>query len=248
MLGFLKQSIVNFKHTGAICPSGRGLARRMTATIREHEGPKRVLEVGPGTGPFTREILSTLGPEDRFDIVEINPTFCRHLERQILDGYRGEHPEVAVALHESSIEAADLPGEYDHVVADPRHGRLGLCVDLRLGVVHNALPLLLGLAHDLRLLALAFTATRLAELIGLATGLGQLGLVLVEESHGLIPAGLGLLDGCGDRGAALLDRLAHRAEHELLEDEEGEQEDDDGPDHETRTHLKERIRPHGIDA
>ena len=116
MLGFLKQSIVNFKHTGAICPSGRGLARRMTATIREHEGPKRVLEVGPGTGPFTREILSTLGPEDRFDIVEINPTFCRHLERQILDGYRGEHPKVAVALHESSIEAADLPGEYDHVV------------------------------------------------------------------------------------------------------------------------------------
>ena len=65
-----------------------------------------MLEVGPGT--VVPQILSTLGPEDRFDIVEINPTFCSHLERQILDGYRGEHPEVAVALHESSIEAADL--------------------------------------------------------------------------------------------------------------------------------------------
>ena len=116
MIGFLKQSITNFRHTGALCPSGRNLAREMTRSIREHDGPRRLLEVGPGTGSFTRPILDCLRPGDRFDIVEITPDFCRQLEVKTLGRFRKMNPGIEVNLHQSPIESADVPGNYDHIV------------------------------------------------------------------------------------------------------------------------------------
>ncbi len=116
MLAFLSQSVTRFKHTGAIAPSGGRLAREMTRTIREHEGPRRILEVGPGTGPFTRKILEELRPGDTLDIVEINPFFCRTIEQRLLAPFRHRHPSIPVMLHESPIESAGLTGPYDHIV------------------------------------------------------------------------------------------------------------------------------------
>lgn len=116
MIGFLKQSITNFRHTGALCPSGRLLAREMTRSIREHEGPRRLLEVGPGSGSFTRPILDCLRPGDRFDIVEINPEFCQKLEEKALYDFRKSNPDIEVHLHRCPIESANIPGDYDHIV------------------------------------------------------------------------------------------------------------------------------------
>ena len=116
MLAFLSQSVTRFKHTGAIAPSGGRLAREMTRTIREHEGPRRILEVGPGTGPFTRKILEELRPGDTLDIVEINPFFCRTIEQRLLAPFRHRQPSIPVTLHESPIESAGLTGPYDHIV------------------------------------------------------------------------------------------------------------------------------------
>lgn len=116
MLAFISQSIVRFRHTGAVAPSGVRLAREMTRAVRNHEGPQRVLEVGPGTGPFTRRILETLEPGDTFDLVEINPIFCRKLETEMLGSFRHRNPGIPVRLHEAPIESAELTGGYDHVV------------------------------------------------------------------------------------------------------------------------------------
>ena len=116
MIGFLKQSITNFRHTGALCPSGKMLAREMTRSIRENQSPRRLLEVGPGTGAFTRPILNCLRPGDRFDIVEINPEFCQQLEEKTLIDFRAANPEIEVHLHQCPIESADIAGGYDHIV------------------------------------------------------------------------------------------------------------------------------------
>ena len=116
MIRFITQSLLNFQHTGALCPSGRFLAREMTRTIRERDGSRRVLEVGPGTGPFTRRILDELRPGDRLDIVEINPTFCEQIEKRLLTPFRSRFPDIPIRLHQSPIESADLNGPYDHIV------------------------------------------------------------------------------------------------------------------------------------
>lgn len=116
MLAFLRQAIGDFNHTGAVLPSSRRLARQMTRSLRAAQSPRRILEVGPGTGPFTTVILATLAPEDTFDIVEINPTFCRHLERTLLEPHRRANPDHRVRLHEAAIQDAPLESGYDHIV------------------------------------------------------------------------------------------------------------------------------------
>jgi phospholipid N-methyltransferase len=88
----------------------------MTKSIARVEGPRRILEVGPGTGPFTRAILRKLRAGDHFDLVEINEKFCRKLEREMLSKYRQRHPGVEVRLHCAPIEQAELSGPYDIIV------------------------------------------------------------------------------------------------------------------------------------
>lgn len=116
MFEFLVEAFRNFHTTGAVWPSSPLLARAMTEPIKRVAGPRRILEVGPGTGPFTRAILKQLRAGDRFDLVELNEQFCRKLERDILSKYRARHPGVEVRLHCAPIEEAALSGPYDVIV------------------------------------------------------------------------------------------------------------------------------------
>jgi phospholipid N-methyltransferase len=68
------------------------------------------LEVGPGTGAVTAEIVRHLRPEDRFDIVEINGDFVAFLQRRFQ-----EEPDFARRREQSRIIHAPLqevPGEH----------------------------------------------------------------------------------------------------------------------------------------
>ena len=116
MLQFLREAIRDFRTTGAVLPSSPLLARAMVRSIAEARSPRRILEVGPGTGPFTREILRCLRDGDVYDIVEINPAFCEQLERTMLAPYRARVAGARVALHRSPIEDASVEGNYDFVV------------------------------------------------------------------------------------------------------------------------------------
>lgn len=116
MLQFLREAIRDFRTTGAVAPSSPNLARAMTRSLAGAAGPRRILEVGPGTGAFTRAVLAQLRDGDTYDIVEINAAFCAQLERTMLNAYRASHPKVQVALHRSPIEDADVSGDYDFVV------------------------------------------------------------------------------------------------------------------------------------
>lgn len=116
MFTFVGQVFKNYKTTGAVAPSSAFLARAMTTAARRHDGPKRILEVGPGTGAFTRHILKTLRPGDAFHIVEINPVFCRTLEEQILRPFRAKNPAITIELHNHPIETAPVEGAFDYIV------------------------------------------------------------------------------------------------------------------------------------
>ena len=71
----------NFHTTGAVLPSGRFLAAALAHFVDQPaSGPRRILEVGPGTGAVTGRIISGMGPADRLDLVELNESFVRRLE------------------------------------------------------------------------------------------------------------------------------------------------------------------------
>ncbi len=116
MLIFVRQFFKEFKTTGALVPSSPALARAMTRSIRERSGPRRILEVGPGTGPFTKFILNALRPGDEFHVVEINRVFAQRLEQRMLAPFRALHSDIVVKLHCESIESVQIDGRFQHII------------------------------------------------------------------------------------------------------------------------------------
>lgn len=116
ILAFLGQVITNYRNTGAVLPSSAALAKAMTRSLRHAVGPKRVLEVGPGTGAFTRYMLQALRRGDEMHLVEINPAFAKHLEKNLLRPFRRAHPHIVVELYCEPIESASIGGKFDFVV------------------------------------------------------------------------------------------------------------------------------------
>lgn len=106
----------DLRHTGSVWPSSGALAKAMTRSLRSANGPKRLLEIGPGTGPFTKVALKSLRPGDEFVIVELNSAFCDELDRRLLAPYRRLYPEVRIVLHNAPIEAAPIEGQFDFIV------------------------------------------------------------------------------------------------------------------------------------
>lgn len=65
---------------GAIAPSSAALARLITSEVAA--APGRVLELGPGTGVFTRALLERGVREEDLVLVEAAPEFAALLERR----------------------------------------------------------------------------------------------------------------------------------------------------------------------
>jgi len=116
MLRFVREAVRDIRHTGSVWPSSPALAKAMTRGLTDLRGARRVLEVGPGTGPFTERILKNLRDGDHFDIVELNPVFCDELERRLLAPHRRRKPRTVIALHQAPIQDAPLEGPYDLIV------------------------------------------------------------------------------------------------------------------------------------
>ncbi|HEY4254483.1 MAG TPA: methyltransferase domain-containing protein [Roseomonas sp.] len=75
---FFRSWLADPLRVAAIAPSGDALARVMTREIAPGDGP--ILELGPGTGAFTRALLSRGVREDDLTLVEYGPEFAAVLE------------------------------------------------------------------------------------------------------------------------------------------------------------------------
>jgi len=115
---FFREFLRNFHTTGAILPSGRFLAAALARFVDQPSSqPRRILEVGPGTGAVTRRIIAGMSPHDRLDLVELNGSFVRQLEQR----FQSDPPFQAVAGRARVLHCPieDLPaGEsYDLIVS-----------------------------------------------------------------------------------------------------------------------------------
>ena len=54
---FLQQLGNGFSDIGAVFPTGGPAARSLCSEVRRTRGPKRILEVGCGTGPVTEALI-----------------------------------------------------------------------------------------------------------------------------------------------------------------------------------------------
>jgi phosphatidylethanolamine/phosphatidyl-N-methylethanolamine N-methyltransferase len=116
---FWREFRTNFHTTGAVLPSGRRLAAALARFVGAANGdePRRVLEVGPGTGAVTGHIVAALRPQDWLDLVELNDSFVDRLrERFHADPAFQPVADRARVLH---CSVADLPTDtkYDVIVS-----------------------------------------------------------------------------------------------------------------------------------
>ncbi len=73
---FLRRLFVNPQRVGAVAPSSGGLARAMVAQMDAgRDGP--ILELGPGSGVMTRQLLASGIEPARLTVVERDPAFVR---------------------------------------------------------------------------------------------------------------------------------------------------------------------------
>lgn len=115
---FWRQFREQYRTTGALAPSSRFLGKALARYVSSEPGhPKRLLEIGPGTGSVTAQIVRRMGPADTLDLVELNEAFVRRLGER----FAAEEPFRSRVAQLNIVHARveDLPrqGQYDLMIS-----------------------------------------------------------------------------------------------------------------------------------
>jgi phosphatidylethanolamine/phosphatidyl-N-methylethanolamine N-methyltransferase len=107
-LFFLKQYLRNPFGTGGVAPSGRQLAKLMVARIAPQPS-EVIVELGPGTGAFTRELLAQGVEPANLILVEFNKEFVKFLKREfpnlrIVQGAAQDLPQLLKTMGQTSVK------------------------------------------------------------------------------------------------------------------------------------------------
>ncbi|KAK3606782.1 hypothetical protein CHS0354_018376 [Potamilus streckersoni] len=81
---FFTEFVRNRRQIGSLVPSSRFLAKKMCTGIDFHTA-RGIIELGPGTGVMTRELLRRMHSDCRLILIELNPVFCQLLKNEIRD-------------------------------------------------------------------------------------------------------------------------------------------------------------------
>jgi len=119
---FWRQFRDSYHTTGAVLPSGRGLALALARFVREQDGgstakPRRILEVGPGTGAVTTQIARAMRPSDHLTLVERNEEFVGHLRKQLNSLPALQTARDQIELVHSSVEDLSENEPFDLIIS-----------------------------------------------------------------------------------------------------------------------------------
>jgi len=98
------------KMVGAMAPSSKYLAKKMLERI-DFSTAKVIVELGPGTGVFTRKILQKLSPDGILLVFELNDSFMNMLKKEFKD------PRV-ILIHDSAEKIGEYLEQHGHSQAD----------------------------------------------------------------------------------------------------------------------------------
>jgi phospholipid N-methyltransferase len=110
---FLREFVRAPLRTASVIPSSRSLAEQMVRPLSHRDWTQRapvVLELGPGTGAFTRVIQETAPRGTRHLGIELNSAMARHLSStfpdvEVIVGAAAELPQT---LRQQGIDGVDL--------------------------------------------------------------------------------------------------------------------------------------------
>jgi phospholipid N-methyltransferase len=107
---FLREFFKANRMVGSVLPSSRFLSGKMLAPI-DFSKSKVVVELGPGTGVFTKALLKAMPQDSQLLVIELNEAFFKNLEKQIqapqLKLIHGSATEIKDYLNALGIDKAD---------------------------------------------------------------------------------------------------------------------------------------------
>lgn len=111
MFQFFIQFLRHPRTIGAIAPSGKALAAKMMEPIRFSRAAC-IVEYGPGTGSFTRELIRRKQKDAKLLVIEKNPVFYEKLKKEFGNEpnvylIQGDAAEVNTYLSKFGFLAAD---------------------------------------------------------------------------------------------------------------------------------------------
>lgn len=110
----------SFDQVGMVIPSSRGLAKAMVKPLDTLQAPRRILEVGPGTGPMTKQLLRRMGPQDSLVVCEISARFLDRLRQNLLSDEFYQKNKQRVMFYEGAVQtlhSSSLSSNYDLIVS-----------------------------------------------------------------------------------------------------------------------------------
>lgn len=108
---FLKEFFKEKRTVGAIAPSSKILVKFMLGKLNI-ESAKIIVEYGPGTGPFTVELLKRMAPDAKLLVFETQESFCEVLRSKIndprLEIINDSAEKIGEYLHQFGFKEADF--------------------------------------------------------------------------------------------------------------------------------------------
>ncbi|HPN83959.1 MAG TPA: rRNA adenine N-6-methyltransferase family protein [Victivallales bacterium] len=108
-LAIIKEFLRSPRTVGTVFPSSRHLAHQMTAGIGI-ERARSVVEIGPGSGAFTGDIVKKMSADAKFIMVELNRDFYSRLTQRYptLKVINDSAERLVEILRGENIEKADV--------------------------------------------------------------------------------------------------------------------------------------------
>jgi phosphatidylethanolamine/phosphatidyl-N-methylethanolamine N-methyltransferase len=116
---FLSEFRRNFRTTGALMPSGRRLSAALVRFVRDggDHCPRRILEIGPGTGAVTRQLVGSMRATDCLDLVELNQAFVDCLNDRFRTDPAFQPAAERCRVWHMPIETLPTDAPYDVIVS-----------------------------------------------------------------------------------------------------------------------------------
>lgn len=116
-LVFLREFLLEFKTTGACFPTSKWAAQALITPLRDPERkPKRILELGPGTGSVTIPLIKEMRPGDSLTICEINPRFMKALKETLEREEAFQRNRHQIEFFLGAAQEIQSPAPFDVIV------------------------------------------------------------------------------------------------------------------------------------
>ncbi len=134
---FASRTLHDYETTASVLPSSRFLTRAMLAPL-DFGSARAIVELGPGTGALTRQILERMSPQATLYAIELDEVLAKGLANEVRD------PRLQV-IHGSAVDVRTLLSARGVTTVDAVISSLGLSLfpeDLRQAVLHAAVDVL----------------------------------------------------------------------------------------------------------